>query len=89
MRYRGVVLGSAALLGVTLGWLAGTRHQRLHRQNLFSPRPLRRLAALGYLEGEANPATVHLLRDYLAWEPRRLLRTRGRRLLRRLEARLG
>lgn len=89
MRHRGVLVGSAVVLGAALGWLAAGRHQRFHRQNLFSPRPLRRLAALGFLEGEAGPETVPLLRDYVAWEPRGLLRKRGRQLLRRLEATLG
>lgn len=60
-----------------------------HRRDLFSPHPLRRLAALGYL-ASADPTveSVHLLRDFLAWEPRPLLRKRAGQILQRMEARL-
>lgn len=60
-----------------------------HRRDLFSPHPLRRLAALGYL-ASADPSveSVHLLRDFLAWEPRPLLRKRAGQILQRMEARL-
>ncbi len=60
-----------------------------HRRDLFSPHPLRRLAALGYL-ATADPSveSVHLLRDFLAWEPRPLLRKRAGQILQRMEAKL-
>ena len=57
-----------------------------HRRNLFSPHALRRLAALGYMAGEeATVDNVRLLRDFIAWEPRKLLRSRAEAIVRRME----
>ena len=57
------------------------------RRDLFSPHPLRRLAALEYLGGvPASVDTVLLLRDFLAWEQRPLLRKRAQGVLARVEA---
>jgi hypothetical protein len=59
------------------------------RRDLFSPHPLRRLAALEYLGGvPASVDTVLLLRDFLAWEQRPLLRRRAQAVLARLEVAL-
>ncbi len=55
---------------------------------LFSKSPLRRVAALGYLRARPTVNTAQLLREYVAWEPRSILRTRGVRMLKRLEATL-
>ena len=56
------------------------------RRDLFSPHPLRRLAALEYLGGvPASVDTVLLLHDFLAWERRPLLRKRAQAVLLRLE----
>jgi hypothetical protein len=56
------------------------------RRDLFSPHPLRRLAAMEYLGGvPASVDTVLLLRDFLAWERRPLLRKRAEAVLVRLE----
>jgi hypothetical protein len=74
--------------GVALGALVWSVQMRRHRRNLFSARPLRRLAALGYLSGQPTPATAQLLRDYVKWEGRSVLRRRGERVLRRIEAHL-
>jgi hypothetical protein len=61
-----------------------------HRRDLFSPHPLRRLAALEYLGGEsASVDSILLLRDFLAWEPRPLLRRRATAVLHRLEEALS
>lgn len=60
-----------------------------HRRDLFSSNPVRRLAALRHLNGE--PATVDaitVLRDFSAWEPRRLLRNQAAAVLERMEAEL-
>ena len=60
------------------------------RRDLFSPHPLRRLAALEYLGGvAASVDTVLLLRDFLAWEPRPLLRKRAAAVLERVEEALA
>jgi len=62
--------------------------QRQYRRNLFSRSPIRRVAALGYLRARPTVNTAQLLREYIAWEPRTMLRQRGVRMLRRLEATL-
>jgi hypothetical protein len=48
----------------------------------------RRVAALGYLRARPSVNTAQLLREYVAWEPRSILRERGVRMLKRLEATL-
>ena len=58
-----------------------TRHQR----DLFSPRAFKRLAALGHISRE--PATVdliRLLRDFISWEPRKMLRDRAQAIVDRM-----
>jgi hypothetical protein len=86
MRSRGWVFTGAALLGVSAGWLVAQRRLTYHRRDLFSPRPLRRLAALGFLAGQNEVETVRLLRDYLAWERQPMLRRRAEAIVRRMEA---
>ena len=81
-----VLLGAAAatLVGVVLA-----RDQMVrHRRGWFSPHPLRRLAALGYLRSYPNVDNVLLLRDYLAWEQRALLRKRAAAVLESMEREL-
>ncbi len=57
-----------------------------HQRNLFSPRPLKRLAALGHVaREEPTIELVNTLRDFIAWEPRRLLRERARSIVQRME----
>lgn len=81
-----LAVGAAAALGALLVRDQMSRHQR----ELFSPHPLRRLAALGYLGGRpASVDTVLLLRDFIAWEPRPLLRRRATALLARIEGALA
>lgn len=49
-----------------------------HKRDLFSPRPFRRLAALSHINQEpASVDLIRLLRDFVAWEPRRMLRDRA------------
>ncbi|HYU54164.1 MAG TPA: hypothetical protein VEK37_14530 [Gemmatimonadaceae bacterium] len=74
--------------GVAAGTLFWSRMQRNYRRNLFSRHALRRVAALGYLRAKPTVTTAQLLREYVAWEPRPILRKRGVRMLRRLEAAL-
>jgi hypothetical protein len=82
-------LGALGFLGgVALGALVWSVQIRRHRRNLFSARPFQRLAALGYLSGQPSLETARLLRDYIKWESRSVLRRRGERVLRRVEARL-
>ncbi|MBV9775367.1 MAG: hypothetical protein JO040_15535 [Gemmatimonadetes bacterium] len=78
-----LAVAAAAALGALLVRDQLSRHQR----DLFSPHPLRRLAALGYLGGRpASVDTVLLLRDFLAWEARPLLRRRATAVLARMES---
>lgn len=81
-----LAFAAAAALGAILVRDQISRHQR----DLFSPHPLRRLAALGYLGGRpASVDLVMLLRDFIAWEPRPLIRKRAASVLTRLEASLA
>jgi hypothetical protein len=88
VRTAGVVLlavGAAAALG---GLLVRDQMSR-NRRELFSPRPLRRLAALGYIATrEASVEAIHLLRDFIAWERRPMLRRQAKQVLIRMERRL-
>ena len=74
--------------GVAAGSLMWSRMQRQYRRELFSKHTLRRVAALGYLRARPTVNTAQLLREYVAWEPRSVLRQRGVRMLKRLEATL-
>jgi hypothetical protein len=86
LKTAGITILAAAAAGVVASIIIRNQIAR-HQRDLFSPRALRRLAALGYMSGE--PATVdhvRLLRDFVAWEPRRMLRERARAILIRMEA---
>jgi hypothetical protein len=83
-----IFIGGAAA-GVVGGWMFAQQRLVRHRRDLFSPRPLRRLAALGFLAGQNGVETIRLLRDYLAWETRPMLRRRATNIVRRMEATLG
>ena len=74
--------------GVAAGSLMWSRMQRQYRRNLFSKSPIRRVAALGYLRARPTVNTAQLLREYVAWEPRSILRQRGARMLKRIESTL-
>jgi len=74
--------------GIAAGSLIWSRLQRQYRRNLFSRHTIRRVAALGYLRARPSVNTAQLLREYVAWEPRSILRERGVRMLKRLEATL-
>ncbi len=81
-----LIVGAVAALGALL-----VRDQiSRHRRDLFSPHPLRRLAALGFLAGlDPSVDLARLLQDYVAWEPRPLLRKRAEQILARMERRMG
>ena len=88
-RQRGATFVAVGFLGgVAAGSLMWSRMQRNCRRNLFSRNPLFRVAALGYLRGRPTVTTAQLLREYVAWEPRPILRQRGARMLKRLESTL-
>jgi len=87
-RQRASFVAVGFLGGVAAGTLVWSRMQRQYRRNLFSRSPLRRVAALGYLRAQPTVNTAQLLREYVAWEPRSILRQRGVKLLKRLESTL-
>ena len=89
MRSRALVFAGGLAAGGIAGWLLAQRRLVTHQRDLFSPRPLRRLGALGFLAGQAGVDTVRLLRDYLAWERHPVLRRRAETILRGLEATLA
>lgn len=82
-----IIAGLAVLggLGVVLARDQMARHQR----DLFSVQPLRRLAALGFLKNHPGVDNVLLLRDYLAWEDKPLLRKRAAAILAGMEHELA
>lgn len=66
------------------------RQIRIHRRDLFSPRPFRRLAALGHIGREpASVDAIRLLRDFIAWEPRSHLKGRAQAIMDRMTAEVG
>jgi len=81
----GIAMLAAAAAGAALALIVRDQLHR-HQRDLFNPRALRRLAALGYMARE-QPSVDHitLLRDFVAWEPRRLLRNRAQTILARME----
>ena len=89
IRTTGFTLLAVAAVGALGAILVRDQISR-HRRDLFSSHPLRRLAALGYLGGRpASVEMVMLLRDFIAWEPRTLLRDRAKVMLSRMEGDLG
>jgi hypothetical protein len=88
MRSRGLTFAGGVAFGAVAGWVMAQRRLETHRRDLFSPRPLRRLAALGFLAGQDGVDTVRLLRDYLAWERQPMLRRRAEAIVRRMQATL-
>jgi hypothetical protein len=82
----GIALAAVAAAGAIAALLVRDQMDR-HQRNLFSPYPLKRLACLGHMAGsDASVSNINLLRDFLAWEPKRLLRNRARVILTRMEA---
>jgi hypothetical protein len=89
MRRRGLYVAAATAVGFVAGALLAQRSMGKWRSALFSARPLRRLAALGYLSGHPGVESVQVLRDYLSWEEHPALRRRAEAIVRRMEAQLS
>jgi hypothetical protein len=88
VKHRTLKLVAAAVVGFVVGNALAQRSMGRWRTALFSARPLRRVAALGYLSGHPSVAAVRVLKDYLAWEEHPALRRRAESLVRRMEANL-
>jgi len=74
--------------GIAAGSFVWNRLQHNCRRELFNRSPLRRVAALGYLRARPSVSTAQILKEYIAWEPRPILRQRGARILKSLETTL-
>jgi hypothetical protein len=85
LKKAGITVLALGAAGAVAAFLLRDQISR-HRRDLFSPQPLRRLAALGYMAGEHTSVdNITLLRDFIAWEPRPLLRSRALAIVRRME----
>ena len=74
--------------GLFFGMVAWSVQIQRSRRELFSKYPVRRLAALGYLNGRPGLDTARILTDYVGWERHPGLRRRGERILRRMHSHL-
>ena len=82
----GITVLAAAAAGAVAALVIRDQISR-HRRDLFSPQALRRLAALGHMaRATASVDNIRLLRDFIAWEPRKLLRERAAAIIRRMES---
>lgn len=84
LRTVGLALAGVAAVSA-LGVLLVRDQVNRHRRDLFSPRPLRRLAALTYIGKHPHIENAHLLRDFLTWEREPMLRRRAAAILERME----
>jgi hypothetical protein len=76
--------GAVGVVGTVAALLVRDQIQRRQR-DLFHPSALRRMAALEHVSRQRGSVdSLNLLKDYIAWEPRRLLRNRARALLERM-----
>ena len=76
----------AAVGGAVLGMVVWGSPIERCRRDLFSRSRVKRLAALGYLNGRPSLYTARLLDEYVQWEKQPVLRRRGERMLRRMSA---
>jgi hypothetical protein len=74
--------------GVAAGSIVWNRLQHNCRRELFNRSAFRRVAALGYLRARPSVSAAQILKEYIAWEPRPILRQRGAKILRTLETSL-
>lgn len=78
VRTAALIVVAAAVAGSLAVVIVRSQVSR-HKRDLFSPRPFRRLAALGHINREpASVDLIRLLRDFVEWEPQRMLRDRAR-----------
>ncbi len=86
VRTAGITVFAAAAAGALAALFVRDQMAR-QRRNLFHPRAIRRLAALQHMSRQrASIDGIQVLRDFLAWERKPLLRRRARAILSRMEA---
>lgn len=85
LRVTGITTLAVVAIGTVAALLIRDQISR-QRRNLFNPLAIRRMASLEHVARQ-HPSVDHinLLRDYLAWEPRKLLRDRARMIVERME----
>jgi hypothetical protein len=84
LRTAGLTVLAAAAAGALAAWIIRGQISRFQR-DLFSPRAFKRLAALGHISREpASIDLIRLLRDFIAWEPRKMLRERAQAIVDRM-----
>ncbi len=85
LRNAGFAVLAAAVAGAIAALVVRDQIRR-HSRDLFSRSFLRRLAALGYMaKAEASVDHVNLLKDFVAWEARGMLRRRAQAIIGRME----
>ena len=85
LKTAGITVFAVAAVGAVAALLLRDQLVR-HQRDLFSPQPLRRLACLGHMaRHDATVDNITLLRDFVAWEPRKLLKNRAKVILKRME----
>lgn len=89
LRMTGVTALAVAAAGAVAALLVRDQVKRQQR-NLFHSASLRRIAALEHISRQRTSVDyLNLLRDYIAWEPRKLLRNRARAIVERMEREIG
>ncbi|MDH3270364.1 MAG: hypothetical protein OEN56_03470 [Gemmatimonadota bacterium] len=84
LKTAGLTVLAAAAAGALAAIIIRGQISRYQR-DLFSPRAFKRLAALGHISREpASIDLIRLLRDFMAWEPRKLLRERAQSIIDRM-----
>ena len=86
VRRRVEAVTAGVLGGLVLGAVVWSIQIRRSRRELFSPSPVKRLAALGYLSGQPGLETTRIFTDYVGWERHPGLRRRAQRILSRMHA---
>jgi hypothetical protein len=85
LRFTGIAALAVAVAGTVAALFVRDQITR-QRRNLFNPLALRRMAALEHIARQRPTVDdINLLRDYISWEPRKLLRNRARAIVERME----
>ena len=85
LKVAGVTALALGAAGAVAAFLVRDQMSR-HRRDLFNPRALRRLAALSFMAGEhISVDNINLLRDFVVWERRPLLRSWAKAIVARME----
>jgi hypothetical protein len=89
LKTAGIAVVAVAAAGAVAALVLRDQLDR-HQRDLFSPQPLRRLACLGHMaRADATVDNITLLRDFVAWESKKLLRNRAKAILGRMEDEAG